>query len=214
MVEFADSDELLIREQFYINTLDVIKNGYNIAPKAGNTLGVPCSEETKKKIGASNKGRVVSEETKQKLKGKNLGNKFAYNARGIKRTEETKRKMSEAQKGNKKGIGNKSNTGKTISDEVKLKISNSLKGRICSSETKLKMKQFHKLNAANKKNAILLTYENKIMTLKQWSEQTGIPYKTIYNRYKDGLQPHEILSKQKLISRGENGQLRKYKKIC
>ena len=52
----------------------------------------PHSEETKRKISESNKGRVVSSETREKIKLANLGKK---------RTEETKRKIGLVTKGKK-----------------------------------------------------------------------------------------------------------------
>jgi group I intron endonuclease len=45
----------LILEQHYMDTL---KPEYNISPTAGNTFGIRCSEETKKKISIANKGHI------------------------------------------------------------------------------------------------------------------------------------------------------------
>ena len=84
--------------------------------------GAIISEETRRKIGESTKGKnhhmygkTRSEETKRKIsessKGKNL-------------SEETKRKMSEAKK--------------NISEETRRKMSEARKGKICSEETKKK----------------------------------------------------------------------------
>jgi hypothetical protein len=58
--------------------------------------GYICSEETKKRMSNSQKGRKHSEETRKKLSLARLGNK---NLLGHKHSEETKRKMSMAKKG-------------------------------------------------------------------------------------------------------------------
>ena len=52
--------------------------------------GMPVSEETRKKIGDSNRGKVRTEEAKLRI---------SLALKGIKRSEEQKRKISEAQKG-------------------------------------------------------------------------------------------------------------------
>lgn len=69
--------KLLMREDHYLFTLRPI---YNIAPKAGNTLGVKHSNETKAKIkinysserreaiGALNRGKTLSSETVEKMR--------------------------------------------------------------------------------------------------------------------------------------------------
>jgi len=70
----------------------------------------PHSEETKRKIGDGNKGKVRSKETREKLRNINTGkhptqesiNKRILKVIGCKRSEETKRKMSIASKGRKK----------------------------------------------------------------------------------------------------------------
>ena len=72
------------------------------------------TEETKKKISESLKGRKLSEEHKRKL---------SKALKGIHRSEETRKKMSERQKGNKN-----CNWGKHLSEEHKRKISEAQKG--------------------------------------------------------------------------------------
>lgn len=57
--------------------------------------GMPVSEETRKKIGDSNRGKVRTEEAKLRI---------SLALKGIKRSEEQKRKISEAQKGSSHNI--------------------------------------------------------------------------------------------------------------
>jgi group I intron endonuclease len=114
------------------------KIGYNISPggdgfasgKNNPMFGRPMSEETKRKIGNTNKrsllGRNLSDETKHKI-GETLT--------GIKRTIETKRKISNSRKGIKFSEEHKQNMslahkgkpsvnkGKKLSAEHREKIS-------------------------------------------------------------------------------------------
>jgi len=99
----------------------------------GNTiwLGKKHTEETKKKISLANIGKHQykhTEETKRKLSNSHKG-QIPWN-KGIKRgpnPEQSKRMM-----------GNTWNKGKTISEEVKSKIRETLKGRRISKETRQK----------------------------------------------------------------------------
>lgn len=44
-------------EQEMVAKFDSVKNGYNISSGGGGTYGIPCSEETKAKIGRANRGK-------------------------------------------------------------------------------------------------------------------------------------------------------------
>ena len=91
-------------------------NGYNCTLGGEGSLGYIASEEARKKISESNKGRTVWNKGK---KGKQH------------HSEETKIKMSEAHKGQiawNKGKQSH-NKGKHLSEEQKNKISASLKGK-------------------------------------------------------------------------------------
>ena len=46
-------------------------------------------------------------------------------------------------------------------------------------------------------NCVWVTYRRKRQSLTRWSEETGIPYETVYNRYHAGWPPKYILSKEK-----------------
>lgn len=65
IIEYCNKEDVLIREQHY---LDTFKPHYNFCKIAGNTLGIKCSEETKRKISNSNRGKIRTEETINKLK--------------------------------------------------------------------------------------------------------------------------------------------------
>ena len=85
------TDNLIGREQYYIDTLNP---QYNMQRIAGSSLGKPCSEETKQKLSQAMK-------------------KANHPLYGVGHSEETKRKMSQSHKG-KPG-----NSAKLNVDEVR-----------------------------------------------------------------------------------------------
>ena len=89
--------------------------------------GCHLSEETKKKMSESRKGKCISEEVKKKRNE-------AYNSgmKGKHHSEETKRKLRDA------------NRGKCLSEEHKQKIGNALKGKHFSEEIKRNMSELRK----------------------------------------------------------------------
>ena len=109
--------------------------------------GKHLSEEHKKKIGASNKGKTLSEEARKKISESNSGEKHHFF--GKHHTEETKKKLSDAHKGKhlsdetKKKIGEKSK-GRNHTEESKKKISTANKGKNRSEETKQKISEVKK----------------------------------------------------------------------
>ncbi|MGL4999238.1 MAG: NUMOD3 domain-containing DNA-binding protein [Cetobacterium sp.] len=119
-LETNDRLKILERESYYIKKLDTCDNGYNMSYGFDGTkfqmpsietlekkselmkgnkfwIGKKHTQETKDKIGAVHKNKVVSEETKRKLsiskKGKMSGEKNPFY--GKKHTEETKQKVRE-----------------------------------------------------------------------------------------------------------------------
>lgn len=90
VLERCDREELLVREQYYIDTL---KPWFNICPKAGSGLGRKLSAETKEKVRQANLGKKQSEETIEKRRLANIGQTRPPF------TEEHKRRISESKKG-------------------------------------------------------------------------------------------------------------------
>lgn len=128
------------------------------------------SEETKKRIGESNKGKTrspeakkkiseskkgkkrspLSEETKKKLSKGRLGNKYGRGNKGKTRSPEAKKKMSDAWKcrnpiseETRKKIS-AAHTGKVLSEETKEKLRVRHTGKILSEECKIKLSKAHK----------------------------------------------------------------------
>lgn len=118
-----DSDEdfadLCRKENFWIAFYDARNPaiGYNILPGGEGWCG-PRSEETKRKMSESAKGKHYSDETRKKLsaamKGENHPNYGKSSAmKGKKHSEETKQKMSLAAKGKAKSEEHRSNIRKS-----------------------------------------------------------------------------------------------------
>lgn len=57
LYENLSQDEANQKEQEMIEYYNSVSDGYNISTGGGGTFGIPCSEETKRKIGAKNKGK-------------------------------------------------------------------------------------------------------------------------------------------------------------
>lgn len=103
-------EDLNVLEIFYIKKYNSFGEfGYNLNTGGNNAL---ASEETKKRMSESgkgkNKGKKRSEETKRRISETNKGRKLS---------EKTKRRISEAQ------------SGKKLSEEHKRKISEAQKGK-------------------------------------------------------------------------------------
>lgn len=137
VLEYCEKEKLLEREQYWMDYFQSYKfeNGYNLAPKAGNTLGVKFNEESRKKLSLACIKAKNTPEFKEKARLGSLGNK---NMLGKKHSEETKRKISEKAKGIKKRLGCK------LSEESRKKMSDSLKGRKGWNKGK-KLTEEHKL---------------------------------------------------------------------
>jgi hypothetical protein len=87
----------------------------NLTNGGDGTSGIVFSEEHKRKMSESAKGKTISQETRKKISELKTGEKHPFF--GKKHSDETIRKMSEAQK------------GKKHSDESRRKMSESAKGK-------------------------------------------------------------------------------------
>lgn len=88
-----DKSKLDEIEQKWLNVYNCFApdNGYNIRTKAENNLGVKHTDETKKKMSLTRKGRKITE----KQKG-------VFNFKGKKHTKESRAKMSASRAGKKR----------------------------------------------------------------------------------------------------------------
>ena len=104
---------LNLKEQEWIEEFDSFESGYNMTAGGGQTI---FSEEMKKKMSESHKGKHFSEEHR-----KNLSN----SRKGKHLSDETKKKLSNTLKGKTPW-----NVGQRLSNEHKKKLSESCKGNI------------------------------------------------------------------------------------
>ena len=121
IIELCPRDNLIEREQYYI---DSIQPDFNLYPTAYSRLGAITSEETKKKLSEAHKGQIPwmtgrkhTEESKQKMSEAHKG-QIVWN-KGISMSEEQKKKMSAA-----------ALTGRKHTEESKQKISAAVKGQV------------------------------------------------------------------------------------
>jgi hypothetical protein len=162
ILEECDPSLNLTLETKYIKEYNTLRpNGYNISPTGGIGINHYHSIETKKKIGAKSRGRIVSKETRKKISDARKGRtsptkgKIPWN-KGLKGvSEETSEKMSNKAKNRKKQPWE----GKNFSEEHKQRISESKKGCISpnkgkkfSDETKEKMRISQQKRRNNEKN--------------------------------------------------------------
>ena len=145
-----------------------------------NTYGIKYSDEVKKKMSFSQKGRKLTEEHKKKLSQAKIGKKIS---------EDTKKKMSQSHKGrifSEESIEKmrQANLGRKVSTETKMKISLNQTGKKRgphTEETKKKMSEAKKgfiITEEHKKKLSQAKIGKKISedTKKKMSEaKKGIP---------------------------------------
>jgi group I intron endonuclease len=134
VLEVCDSDNLFAREQFYI---DEIHPEYNMAPIARSCFGIRRSEETKRKMSNSAKGKIKSAETCQRISASKKGQPSYW--KGKTHSDEYREKLSKAHKGVPLSASHRASLsavrkgrtspmkGKHHSEETKKKLSNATK---------------------------------------------------------------------------------------
>ncbi len=157
IVEECDLHLLNERERYYQDLYNCLNNGLNCVLTKNNNLSGKLSEETKKKISESNKGREVSEITRNKIGNSQKGEK--HHNFGKKLSKEHKNKIS------------KSNTGKIKSLKERNEISERMKGNLRS------------FNKSKNKERFILNTETGIFynSVAEVSRLLNIPLKTLYN---------------------------------
>ena len=139
VLESAEPEVLIVREQHYLDTL---KPEYNIAFTADSQLGYQRSLEARKKMSEKKRARRLSEKHRRKISEALIGRQVSDETRrklseassGWHQSHESRRKMREAwtlerrqgQSKTRSGEGNP-NYGKPRTEETRLKTSQSLK---------------------------------------------------------------------------------------
>jgi group I intron endonuclease len=133
VIELCFPEFLIPREQYYI---DKLKPSFNICTKAGSTLGVKHSVETRIRVSEGHKGQIpwnkgktgiYSEETRKKIGDAGKGRTSAM--KGKNHTEEARRKMSLAKKGKPSPFRGKARKPLTEGHKQKLRGNKFASGR-------------------------------------------------------------------------------------
>lgn len=143
VIELCDTEDLNNRERYYQDLYDSVNNGLNLLYVKSEHFNGGHSDESKKKISDSLKGRTFTDEHKYKI---GLNN----SRRGM--SDETKEKHRIGKLGKKASPETKeklrqNRLGYIHSEETKQKIAKSLKGiqrKPISDETRLKMSESQK----------------------------------------------------------------------
>lgn len=182
VVELCEKENLNEREKYYIKLFNCFNNENGLNLMSGGLLSypsdlsrekmrlaklgkkrTPMSEETKKKIGDANKGKIRSNEQKLEMsllrKGKPSGSK------GIKWDLESRRAWSETMTGVKRGVYKirpepRKNKGVQLSDEHKSKLSAIKKGK--------KLSETHVKNISNSNKGKKRSDETRARIKESW----------------------------------------------
>ena len=164
------------------------EKGYNMTMGGGGTLGKECSMETRELISKRNTGKIVSMETRLKKIGKKASPETRFKMSQKRASIETRMKISLA------GMGRTSpNKGKSMKDEIKEKISLSLKG-----------KQRGKIKAGTNKYIGV----SKIPNSKKWiSRITWNGVRIVIGRFYSEIEAAEAYNKKALEVFGDSAIL-------
>jgi len=127
-IEFFSKEQVIGREQYYIDTL---KPYLNINIIADSSIGVKRSKETRRKVSEASKGRPMPEHVKRMLVKINTGSHIseAHKKAISKAQSAPKPWLSERNKGNTYGSGRKGKKYGPLPDAVKEKQRQSMLGR-------------------------------------------------------------------------------------
>lgn len=186
--EVAHVNLLDLKEQIWMDYYQCYKPefGYNTLAFASSAKGYVVSDETKKKISLSNKGKKRSENARRNIAEAHKG-QVAWN-KGKFHTEESKLKISKALVGRKLSDAHKQKLsiiwkGKKHTEASKLKISLSKMGLAHTEESKLKMslaKQGKKRKPHSEESKLKIMLSNKG---KKRSEQTKLKLSQIKKEF-------------------------------
>ena len=187
ILEECEIDNLIEREQHYINMYNSYNEGYNCCPIAGNTLGFSPSEETRNKIRISVSGdknpfygKKHTEESRAIMRESHKGQISSFKGRHhteeskkklrYSKTDEHREKLSVSAKGRKHSEESikkrvESRKGYEHSEETKLKIGSKHKGKKYSEETRKKLS-----NLRRKNKSIIIQYDLNNQFLKEWDD--------------------------------------------
>jgi group I intron endonuclease len=167
VLEECASSECVAREQFWIDEKRAIDRsfGFNLAPRAGSTLGFKLSDEAKAKLSAYFTGKKASPETRAKLSLAHRNPSPEYRAKmsaikkGEIRSAETRAKIGAAHK------------GKPLSAETCIKIGAASRGRKHTEATKAIISLTHK----GKKKSLETRIKMAKAVQRRWAAKRASP---------------------------------------
>jgi group I intron endonuclease len=169
IIEQCCADDLEHREQHWIAVFDTFRNGYNLT--AGGEYNKQVSDETRKRMSESQKGKKRSKESIEKRvrrgadhyaygkqRDEETRRKISQSLTGLKQSDETKAKRSKALTGRKMSPeaiekSRIARTGIKFSEQAKKNLSDAHKGHKHSEETKRKMSETRRARSLAKKLA-------------------------------------------------------------
>lgn len=135
-------EECVACEQYWMNLYSSVdgRYGYNIAPKAGSTLGLKMTPEQREKCRLAHVGKKLTEEHKRKIGVKSKGRKLS---------DEVKAKIGAGNRGKKRSLKFRRHLsiacrGWNHSEESKKKIGDRFRGIKLSEEHRRKIKRTKK----------------------------------------------------------------------
>lgn len=210
LFETNDYKELCEIGKYYSELYDVVnsKDWANLIPETGDNsvLGMKHSEESKRKMSESRKGKLIGEKNPmfQKLVSEETREKISKANTGQKRTDETKNKIKESKIGDKNPF-----FGKTHTEETKHKLSDASslrKGELANMfakkhnyQAKLKMSQKRMgRNNSNYNPTPILQFDKNNNLIKEWPD--------LYSLLESGYTKRQ----KKEISKACRGKIRSY----
>lgn len=186
----CDRSDVVFFEQRAMDVLLKDRPGYNKAPQAGNNFGIKRSPEYIAKMAASKRGvpksvvakanhaaAMAREETRSRISAAKRGvphsrpvsdaHRAALSASQIGKvvSPETRAKLAAINLGKKRG---------PHSEETKLRIASAQKGR--------PLKPEHVAALRQKKGIAKYEFDGRSLTLREWSEETGICLSSLQKR--------------------------------
>ena len=178
LFETNDYKELCEMGKYYSELYDVVnsKDWANLIPETGDNsvLGMKHSEETRKKLSDSHKGRFLGEENPMfgKLVSQETREKISKANTGQKRSEETKNKIRE------KLMGNKNTLGYKHSEDSLKKMSESNKGKHNIPKSEEEKKLMSERNKGRKNSNYnptpIIQYDINNNLVKEWTDMISI----------------------------------------
>jgi group I intron endonuclease len=144
-------EDLIAREQLWMETLNAVASGFNVCPNAGGGAGYVPTDEQRANMSAAGKGRLKSLEHRAKI---------GEAHRGMTHTVEGRAKIGAASRARKRSPQSLAKlsatlTGKRHSDAARARISAALKGKPKSAEA------IAKYVASRARNARPMSHESR-----------------------------------------------------